>query len=279
MNQKARLTILLVRLRKRLFFSRARFSHKLPREYRPRVGIIHRIRRLGLLTKLLLLFGLMVLVTSVWLFSSQSPFIVTSVLVDFTPQSEQTQIPTAIESLNQTFLGKNILLLESGEVLRVLEGEFPAILAVRLSRILPATVKVEISMRTPVLRLYGKGGDEEYLVDANGVVFALARGEVLPRVEIGSNLAIGDHLSNTQLGFLLSLLGKMNEEKVTKVEFLSEWDVGLEFDHLRILFSIAKPLEQQLWDLNEVTQHYKMKNVTLSKVDLRPERPVVSIVP
>lgn len=88
-----------------------------------------------------------------------------------------TVTPDVLSEIQQ-LQGKNLLAYSSGNMDEKLRGAQSSIRTLEISKGLPNTLRIELVLRTPVLRW--KSGDETYFIDANGEAFQRGEGYVSP---------------------------------------------------------------------------------------------------
>lgn len=78
--------------------------------------------------------------------------------------------PQAIETFLQTQKGKNIFLLDSGELKTQLMEEFPMLSSIEISRLLPQTIRVKVTSYPIFSRIKNESVQKEYFLNTNGVL-------------------------------------------------------------------------------------------------------------
>jgi len=122
--------------------------------------------------------------------------------------------------LNQTLVGKNILLMRTGKYLDDLSMQFPILQEARLVRGLPSTVKINISERSQELILCNDQGC--YEVDARGYAFHKTPRPTDKIVLVDQkNLAISENdklFSSTFIKFYLDAIDEFGKNSIVLKE-------------------------------------------------------------
>lgn len=238
-----------------------------------RRSMLTRFRSAKALKLVLILF--LVLGWILWLVFRSSWFALSSVEVKITEEEVYLSSKDVQAYLNGTALGKTRLLLPLTTLAAELNNQFPSILAVRLSRRLPSALLVEASVRQPVLQIISSDSGERFVIDQTGYVFSLSHSDNLARVTVTGSLVLKDYLSGEKIAFVLALLQSFGEVKPSDIKFSEGGVVQIELDQMPVFFSLRRPVNVQIEEYKEVKRRYQQKGISLKRIDLRFDRPVV----
>lgn len=179
--------------------------------------------------------------------------------------------------------GANFFLIRDEKVKEKLKEKFYCINSIKLTKIFPGKIKVEVGGREPAAVLLATPSAEatasakHLIVDGEGVLFLTGDRPNLPRIYIaGLNLNLGQRLNGALienalkvLGYLKSLSLEVKEAKIDEAKLLS-------IDGMfKIYFSLEKDIDIQLASLQLILNQAKIDDSKIETVDFRFDKPVV----
>ena len=185
----------------------------------------------------------------------------------------------------------NFILLPSDKIKSELENNFKKISEVKIEKIFPDSIKIEITERKALL-MWCSGGPC-YIIDENGYAFAgvdfeseeIKQNNLLSIVDdSGKSVTIGDKiLTSDYIGFVISLKDELDRE--TGIKITNEYETGFRTaeearvkteDGWGIFFSTNMPMSVSIQTLKTFLEK-EMKDKDISKleyIDLRAENRV-----
>ena len=187
-------------------------------------------------------------------------------------KGEQFNSKEDIISIVEPFLEKRIIfktesifLINTNHIKNNLIERFPSINHIKVSKILPRRILINITERIPkiVIRYQGK----DYLIDEQGLIFKKREKEYdLPLIISQETFNINDIVLS------ISLVKKITEiDKYLEPEYFDfeEKDIVANIGNTRFIFDVQKSIDQQIDDLLLLLERYELKIENLEYVDLR----------
>ena len=187
--------------------------------------------------------------------------------------------------------GQNLFLIDLDQANRKIAAH-PEVLSVNIERILPDTIKVEMTRRHPIFLIAGNntddGGDsyvpgKSFLCDNNGILFKpnslnpeFLNLPVLRGVDL-TNASSGSHPDNDRVDFALQLQKALSEipEEIFKIRSIdvtkSYATVVTDASGARFTFG-NKEIPQQISRLKKLLDHFQETGRQLETVNLMIER-------
>jgi len=177
--------------------------------------------------------------------------------------------------LHRSLIGKNILLLRTGEYLRTLTAKFPILEEVRIERGLPSTVRVIVSERKQVLVWCSR--DNCWEVDNSGYAYQeipRPTDKIVLNDESGMPIKSGDKIASVQfIRFFMQAIDeieklgiKIDEAKIQETTFKVNFKTS---EGWEIILDSSASLKNQISALKQVLE--KNRSDIHEYVDLRVE--------
>lgn len=175
--------------------------------------------------------------------------------------------------------GRNWLFLSSEKYEKRFADTYPVFSSVKITKIFPSTILVELTTRNPVLAVRKK--HHYYLLDSQGLVLGAAdHADGLPELSLGGSESYltGQIATDPVSAFSARLLAEAQWRLLSPltVEPEGKWTVRLIFSEGTVgVFSVQKDPASQLDSLQFILSRTKMEGRLPGKVDLRFDKPVV----
>lgn len=180
-----------------------------------------------------------------------------------------------LKSSFSQFLGKNIFLLNSGEIEQIIKEKQPVAYKVEIRRGLPDTLKIKIENKLPVI--IWQTQNKNYFVASDGFILGETQDTSLSnliKILDRKNIAVSNEtqiLSASFIDFVLSAKRKVKEEVgLESVEIAVEettFQVSIKTTGFEIIFDTTRDLDNQINALKTVLD--KHKSEITKYVDLR----------
>lgn len=187
----------------------------------------------------------------------------------------------AITALENQWFGRNTLLINTSALGNYIKSNEAGINTAKITRHLPGTLEIMVTERQPSLNW--KTGDQVYLLDSDGTVLGVSRGQYtkLPVVTDSVNLPVkvGDRVAPrqfisfcVQLAAQLPAVAKLQPKEMTVPQTTSELYVTFANASYLIKFDATRPPGDEIADLQKVLQQLRvLKKTPESYIDLRVE--------
>ena len=173
-------------------------------------------------------------------------------------------------------LGKNILLFKSDELSYNLKNDFSCIDQIKITKALPAKLKIEIGVQKPIAKIEGK----DLVLTKDGAISTSVQTENLPTIFLPSEtfLQEGQKVNDATTLFALDVIAQLQKSDFTpqNIRIVEEGDVAVyDTTGLIALFSSLKPASIQVDSLQQVLAKAKIDEAKIAKIDLRFDKPVI----
>lgn len=198
------------------------------------------------------------------------------------------------------FFGKNILSLDFKRREEALKSKFLCIKKIDFSRSFPDGLKINVFQRKAEIILVSLKekfasdsaidvlidtpasqsadtleGEEEYVVDNEGVIFSKNNGENLNKVYI-ANLSLGQKIDRNFVENLLKVFERLKTFAVnTDVSLVEKDNLIVINSKLKIILRIDREIDSQLAALQLILENAKIGDKEIEFIDLRFDKPVV----
>lgn len=227
-----------------------------------------------------LILIIVLLAASVYFFFQSDPFQVRTIEFEFEESVNGIGIPDEAlvrQRISEEVLAKSTIFLNPEEVEEKIKSTFLTVEAIEIVKKLPSSLLIKVSVRVPLARVRGQAG--ELLVDAEGLLFREASGEDLPIIDLGETFSgsLGEVIGGDEVGAYLDALENLAEKGLAIATIsLKPGMIELEIkDGPAVLFSVEKPIAEQVEILAQILKRYKIAGRVPRGVDLRFTRPVV----
>lgn len=173
-------------------------------------------------------------------------------------------------------LNKNILLFKSGEFSQYLESDFSCIDQIKVTKALPAKLKIEVAVQKPVAKVEGK----DLAITKDGAISTTSQTENLPTIFLpaGIQTSVGQKIWDKTTLFALDVVSQLQKSDFTpqNIRIVEEGDVAVyDTTGLIALFSSLKPASIQVDSLQAILAKAKIDEAKIAKIDLRFDKPVI----
>jgi len=180
-----------------------------------------------------------------------------------------------IKSSFDQFLGKNILLLDTGEIQKLIQEKQPIAYKIEIRRGLPDTLKIKIENKTPVL--IWQSQNKSYFIAADGYVLGEMQDPAssnLIKVMDQKNIAVKTEtqiLSPFFIDFVTQAIGKIKDESGLNPLAVdvqeTTFQINVKTANFEIILDTTRDLDNQIKALKTVLDRHK--NEITKYVDLR----------
>lgn len=173
-------------------------------------------------------------------------------------------------------LSKNILLFKSDEISYNLKNDFSCIDQIKITKALPAKLKIEIAVQKPVAKIEGK----DLTLTKDGAISTSIQTESLPTIFLPSSVsvAVSQKVEDKMVLFALDVAFQLQKTDFTvqNIRFPQAEDVAFYDAHALIaLFSSSKAASTQVDSLQGILAKAKIDEAKIAKIDLRFDKPVI----
>lgn len=199
------------------------------------------------------------------------------------------------------FFGKNILSLDLKRREETLKSKFLCIKKIDFLRSFPDGLKINVFQRkaeiilVPLKEKFASDsaidvlidtpasqsadildGEEEYVVDNEGVIFSKNNVENLNKVYMYSNLSVGQKIDGNFIENLLKVFEKLKTFGInTDMSLVEKENLILVNLKLKIILRIDRKIDSQLAALQLILENAKIGDKEIEFIDLRFDKPVV----
>ena len=170
-------------------------------------------------------------------------------------------------------IGQNILLLQTGQVERLVEG-ISVVRDARATATLPGRIEVEVTERTPLVQWQTREGS--FMVDREGVVFSseAPQGPVIVVKDLdGPSIKVGSRINPDTLSAVEMLMGALSRQAgVEPIRFEYSQKRGISVpvqDGPTIVFGDASDIEAKLAAYSAIRSHLNTTKARAETIDLR----------
>lgn len=185
-----------------------------------------------------------------------------------------------LKAVLMPYVTHSIFFIRVQDLTEELRHKFLALKKVRVSKKYPDELIVYWEERQPVAVIDQSG--QKLLVDGEGLLYAqITETEKLPQIHgfAEEELGVGERLKGPRLGDILTILGRLSDEnqiKVQRVTLVTGEILEVDSEEgWKVLFSLRKDVEKQLYSLLAIVSKYKREGNSFSEVDLRFKFPVI----
>lgn len=240
------------------------------------------IRKVLLFVVVLVVGGL-----GVWAYIKYRPLDITSVTITGAQRFVSAQDVQKIAE--EKALEKNCLFIDTKNLEKTISANFLAAKSVKVKRLLPKSLKVEITERTPIALIQsqdksksGSGGREFYFVDADGFVLGLADklATNLPVVNYSQPVEVGKFIEASAVAYYFDLIKALDEDGIA-VSTISSYPRYTQFftrEDSQVLFSNAQSAKPQVRIFAKMMEAFKAEGRKPKKIDLRFDKVIVEFV-
>lgn len=189
-------------------------------------------------------------------------------------------INESIQSEIQMFKNQNILLFVVGQKDKELAAKQTSIDQINIIKGIPDTLKIEVSIRKPVIRWKSK--DKEYFIDQEGVIFELSNpnenDKLKPLIIDSKNLEVSlgkKIVSNDFIDFIVKINSQLPEKTSKKIQEIkindTTLDIEVQFDNsYKVFLSSINNADNQIYLLQKVIE--KHDSEIKEYIDLRVDK-------
>ncbi len=179
--------------------------------------------------------------------------------------------------INPAYLGQNLLTLQEKDLEQSIAGSYPQIEHVRVSKIYPHTLRIEL-MESPAVARFRTPAQELY-ISGGGILYAKGTGSSqLPLISSSSPdvYADGATVKEPWMLFIVTVLKNLQGYvQVAEVQKNEDDSVALRFDNTSILLRSTDDPKVVTDTLQALISSFRIKGSMPIRVDLRFEKPVV----
>lgn len=173
--------------------------------------------------------------------------------------------------------GKLLFLLQAKKLEQELKQRFVCIWQVKVSKNYPSTLKVEVTIKSPSLKI----ADTDLAIMAQGLVIEDNFADDLPQLYLPGGTTV---FPDTTVADEKILFAAQTVNLLTKTDFLPQTvrilengDVAVyDKDATIVIFSTQKKKEEQVDSLQQVLAAAKIDGAKIAKIDLRFDKPVIT---
>lgn len=177
--------------------------------------------------------------------------------------------------VSENVLGRSLFSLDEDALEEKLRKDYLYIRNISLKRNYPDGLKVFVEGRKP-LAIVSDGG-EKYLVDEEGLVFASAESQELPEIVSSQDLSLGDKISQEDVLSYLFLLSELSASEllVESIHLSQDGVINLKIKEGPAVVISSAGSAGSIELVKEIIYRYRLRGITLSKLDLRFSKPIV----
>ncbi len=181
--------------------------------------------------------------------------------------------------MGNTF-GHSIFMLDSQELKKILQETFQGSKEIRVFKIYPKTVGVEVFERVPLALVHNSNSSEVYMVDMDGYVLGIVDEERtnLPRIKYEGDIKVGHFVDQKLVPVFMELVGALNDNRVnaSSVSFFPNYATLYVSEGVEVLVSNDKSKTDSIRILNDLLKQTETEGKRIKKVDLRYNKVIVS---
>lgn len=224
---------------------------------------------LGILTLGIIGFG-------IWAYVKYKPFDIVKTEVEGAQRFVSRQDVKNI--VDQQVLGKNCLTLDTTALEKTIGATFLATKSVKVTRILPNILKVQLTERVPIALIL----DEEfYFVDSDGFVLGLADKSTtnLPVINYSQKVEVGKFVEPSAVSYYFDLIKALDEDGIS-VSTISSFPRYTSFftGDIEVLFTNTQSAKSQVKIFAKMIEAFKTEGRKPKKIDLRFDKVIVEFV-
>lgn len=242
---------------------------------------VNKERRVNNIVTVIKLLGLLTLVgILLWFYIQYQPLNIKSVEISgaerFVNQKDVQKIA------EEKALGKNIILLNTGDLQRNIANNFLAAKSVEIYKVLPSHIKIKITERVPIALILPKDSQDFVFVDAQGFILGLADKSAtnLPVINYSQPVEVGKFVEAGAVKYYFDLIKALDEDNVA-VSTISSYPRYTEFftgEATQVLFSNNQNPKPQVKIFAKMLEAFKAEGKLLKKIDLRFDKVVVEFI-
>ncbi len=236
------------------------------------------MRGIAIIIVLAFLVGL-----GIWGYVKYQPLEITGVMVNGAQRFVNAQDVKAVAE--EKALGKNILLLNTGDLENTIANNFLASKSVKISRQLPKSLKVQITERVPIALIKSQekavtsAESNFYFVDADGFVLGLADKSAtnLPVINYQGQVEVGKFVQSSAVAYYFDLIKALDEDGIA-VSTVSSYPRYTEFftrDDAKVLVSNGQSAKSQVKIFAKMLGAFKSEGKKVKQIDLRFDKVIV----
>lgn len=240
-----------------------------------------RVNNIITIIKLLAFFTLVGVL--LWFYIQYQPLNIRSVEISgaerFVSQKDAQKIA------EEKAVGKNIVLLNIGDLQKNVANNFLASKSVEIRKVLPSRLKIKITERVPIALILPKDGNdgrEFYFVDADGFILGLADKSAtnLPVINYSQSVEVGKFVEASAVKYYFDLIKALDDDNVA-VSTISSYPRYTEFftsGATQVLFTNDQNPKPQVKIFSKMMEAFKAEGKKLKKIDLRFDKVIVEFV-
>lgn len=257
-------------------------SHKKSLVKRPKkVNKEKRSRKTLFALKTIVLFAFISL--GIWYFITYKPVNITR--VEITGVQRFVNSADVKSIVDEKALGKNIFLLNTRNLEKIVSENFLASKTVRVDRKFPKTIRVVIEERVPIALVLPSGSSDTlayYFVDSEGFVLGNAdkAHTNLPIINYSQTVDVGKFLESEAVKYYFDLIKALDDDAIA-VSTISSYPRYTQFytkEDNQVLFSNQQPAKSQVKIFAKMMEAFKAEGKKVRKIDLRFDKVIVEFI-